>query len=221
MDGGKQGRLDQREISDWETTHVGLPQEGWVCPSAPKPVRLPYGQVGTSGTVNSAEVWVWPPYPPTNRVSSYGLNDWLGGSRRLAGTSDPVFSSRLSMDQLKGFFYDHESQLIQSSLTPILADAVITSDLGGPLPWEKPALDPVYGGLNGGGYSGVMAQFTIPRHGNRLSPQPKQWDISKPLSGAINVGFFDGSARQVPLEQLWQLYWSADWQPPAKRPGLK
>ena len=67
----------------------------------------------------------------------------------------------------------------------------------------------------------LMAMFAIPRHGSRPSPLPKKWDITKPLYGAINIGFFDGHAGTIPLEQLWQLYWSADWQPPAKRPGLK
>jgi prepilin-type processing-associated H-X9-DG protein len=64
-----------------------------------------------------------------------------------------------------------------------------------------------------------MGWFTIPRHGKRPIPRPNTWDTSKPLFGAINVAFFDGHAEQVPLERLWQLYWSRDWNAPAKRPG--
>jgi hypothetical protein len=40
------------------------------------------------------------------------------------------------------------------------------------------------------------------------------------LPGAENIAFYDGHAQSVKLDNLWQLYWSADWQPPAKRPGL-
>jgi prepilin-type processing-associated H-X9-DG protein len=66
----------------------------------------------------------------------------------------------------------------------------------------------------------MMALVTIPRHGARPSHIPKVQPPQAPLSGAINVSFFDGHQETVRLERLWQLYWTKDWQPPAKRPGL-
>ena len=94
-----------------------------------------------------------------------------------------------------------------------------------------PPPNPIYGGAVGS-YSGVyvtvlglhyqeMGWFTIARHGKRPSPLPRQWDVSQPLFGAINLSFFDGHAEQVRLEKLWQLHWYKDYVPPAKRPGLK
>ena len=40
------------------------------------------------------------------------------------------------------------------------------------------------------------------------------------LPGAINAAFFDGHVELVKLDDLWQLYWHKNYQPPAKRPGL-
>jgi prepilin-type processing-associated H-X9-DG protein len=62
---------------------------------------------------------------------------------------------------------------------------------------------------------------TIPRHGSRPTQISRNWPPDARLPGAINVGFFDGHVEQVRLERLWQLYWHKDYEPPAKRPGLK
>jgi prepilin-type processing-associated H-X9-DG protein len=41
------------------------------------------------------------------------------------------------------------------------------------------------------------------------------------MPGAIQLSFFDGHAERVKLDDLWQLYWHVDYQPPTKRPGLR
>jgi prepilin-type N-terminal cleavage/methylation domain-containing protein/prepilin-type processing-associated H-X9-DG protein len=61
----------------------------------------------------------------------------------------------------------------------------------------------------------------ISRHGARSHPIPTDHPPSQPLPGGINVGFVDGHASLVPLEQLGSLYWHRKWEPPAKRPGLR
>jgi len=60
----------------------------------------------------------------------------------------------------------------------------------------------------------------MPRHGRRPNQVPSYWPPEKPMPGAINVTFFDGHTGPVKLDDLWQLYWHKDYQPPAKRPGL-
>jgi prepilin-type processing-associated H-X9-DG protein len=40
------------------------------------------------------------------------------------------------------------------------------------------------------------------------------------LPGAANVAFFDGHGETVKLDQLWQLYWHVNYNPPARRQGL-
>jgi prepilin-type processing-associated H-X9-DG protein len=114
-----------------------------------------------------------------------------------------------------------EGRVSQPDLTPVFGDCIWIA----PVPWptDLPARDPINGSA-GSVFSisySEMACFTIPRHGKRPSPLPMTWDTSKPLFGAINIGFFDGHAEQIPLERLWYLNWSYDWQPPAKRPGLR
>ena len=61
----------------------------------------------------------------------------------------------------------------------------------------------------------------IPRHGSHPNPVPRNWPITQPLPGAVNVTFYDGHVEAVKLERLWQIYWHAKWVPPAKRPGLR
>jgi hypothetical protein len=65
-----------------------------------------------------------------------------------------------------------------------------------------------------------MTYFLVPRHGSRPNRLPAYSPTKRLLPGAENVAFFDGHAAQMKLDNLWQLYWSADWPPPAKRPGL-
>ena len=65
-----------------------------------------------------------------------------------------------------------------------------------------------------------MNSVTLPRHGNRPSSVPVYWPSYLPLPGAVNVALSDGHVELVKLDNLWQLYWTATWRPPAKRPGL-
>jgi len=56
----------------------------------------------------------------------------------------------------------------------------------------------------------------------RSSPRPVPSSCRRTAVFAriINVTFYDGHGELVKLDRLWQLYWSVDWQPPLKRPGL-
>ena len=64
-----------------------------------------------------------------------------------------------------------------------------------------------------------MWMVAIARHGRRPNPVPTYyWPANQPLPGAINAAFFDGHVELVKLEDLWQLYWHKNYQPPAKRP---
>jgi prepilin-type processing-associated H-X9-DG protein len=120
-----------------------------------------------------------------------------------------------SRDPAKFFF--KETEVMQSSLTPVICDSAWFYFQ--PRPDGLPATN-LLTGDRGLVAPRMMAPVTIPRHGSRPSPVPQVQPPQAPLPGAINVGFFDGHQETVRLERLWQLYWSKDWQPPAKRPGL-
>jgi prepilin-type processing-associated H-X9-DG protein len=65
-----------------------------------------------------------------------------------------------------------------------------------------------------------MQLVTIARHGQRVATPPGTYNPKVRLPGAINMSFYDGHVQQVPLEELWQLYWHRNYLPPTKRPGL-
>ncbi len=197
------GRLDQRELRSWawrHTTNGGLEHPDrscWICPSAP-PRRPDWSYGLCLGTVRSA----W--YEAPDDFGSYAANFWL------LVTSDESFNPEAFPEH-----FTTESEIVRPALTPVLGDAVApyvtpyASDLPGRnlvIPYEN-------------GYL-AMASLTVPRHGSRPSPVPRDWPQNKPLPGAVNVSFFDGHGEVVKLDRLWQLYWHKDYQPPPKRPGL-
>ena len=72
---------------------------------------------------------------------------------------------------------------------------------------------------SGSDFSGGMDRLTIARHGYKAAGSaPKYVPPGAPLPGAINLGFVDGHAGAVKLEQLWTLTWHNGWVTPATRP---
>jgi prepilin-type N-terminal cleavage/methylation domain-containing protein/prepilin-type processing-associated H-X9-DG protein len=209
------GRLDQPDLWYWSTNELGRPELGWICPSAPvDPGFNTEGYGGTNDHIgNYRAAWaVTTTVGP--RVGGYGLNQWLVGPL-------PLFEPGAS--GLWGYqkYFQSEGRIARPALTPLLADGLI--------PWVLPSasdLPPadlvpsVKSFWEEAGADGDMRSFTVPRHGARPSPVPRNWPRSLPLPGAANVSLFDGHAQLVRLDDLWQLYWHADYQPPAKRPGL-
>jgi prepilin-type N-terminal cleavage/methylation domain-containing protein len=69
--------------------------------------------------------------------------------------------------------------------------------------------------------SNLFLGFAIARHGSRpASAAPQQWNISQRMPGMVDVALFDGHVEKSQLENLWNYYWSADWEVPNPRPGL-
>jgi prepilin-type processing-associated H-X9-DG protein len=142
-------------------------------------------------------------------ISSYTYNGWLGTPR----SSWEELPDRGRQDRLPQFFQS-ESQIVHASKTPIFGD--------GGRPWAWPRAEDIAATnlVLGHAPSSGMPWFSLLRHGSRPRRVPAVHPPSAPLPGAINVGFFDGHAEQVPLERLWQMHWHRDYEPPARRPGL-
>ena len=126
-----QGRLDGKEVGDWQEQEIGLPHRAiWICPNAPM-IQDRTALVGnngrsTQGTVRSA--WVqnnWYGWfgalddwgPAELRTSSYTLNGWLCGSARGwdsmgGGRPWPAFPGD----------FVNESQVQQPSRTPVVVE---------------------------------------------------------------------------------------------------
>ena len=148
------------------------------------------------GSVRSA--WAISP----GEFGSYSVNGWL-----VDLAPDPDGFHTLA-------------DIVRPAMTPVLGDALAVEAF--PSASDFPSTDfSADGRTFGPGMPAPdMRAFAIPRHGSCPNPVPTQWPLNTPLPGAANVSFIDGHGELVKLDHLWQLYWHADYQPPAKRPGF-
>lgn len=173
-----------------------------LCPSTKEPAPLP----AASGAGNCATAWTWydngsgPPVHKAKTYSgSYAINGWL---YKLA-SGDTDWSGRGAT-----YYYRKDSAVENATQTPFFVDAVWV-DLW---PWEtdQPNTD-LY---NGGGTAnpGGMQRCAIPRHGGRIpSAAPRNFVVSRPLVGSINMGMVDGHAETVKIQSLWTYNWHLNW----------
>jgi prepilin-type N-terminal cleavage/methylation domain-containing protein/prepilin-type processing-associated H-X9-DG protein len=242
------GGLHATAQSKWWDEFWGRTNKGSICPSAPERAAKDRnggseaamfagsypGSVDSAWTMENAGTITFSREGDGNRLvilsgrrsGSYVPNTWMMGGwwfDRSIGGESPVFRN--------------ENELVDSSRTPLFADGVMQSVFGmfagsAVRATDFPARNLVSGDLSGGqvesngivslsfGKSG-MGALTIPRHGSRGSRISTDHPVEEKLPGAINVSFHDGHVEQVKLERLWSLYWHKNYQPPAKRPGLK
>ncbi|HVY69979.1 MAG TPA: prepilin-type N-terminal cleavage/methylation domain-containing protein [Verrucomicrobiae bacterium] len=235
--------LAVENVQAWWNAEWNNTNGAWICPSAPVDrgnrnydnSRGFYPEI--PGTVRSA--WVYARTltltlahagenfggslpPPSNanlpHAGSYGYNNWLGGANAWLDSGNAYPNPQV---------FRNEREISAPSLTPLFADSasfqavwphatdlpprdLVTADFGR----DAGAIRPIQ-------FSWNFSPLVIPRHGSRPNPVPNNFDPQNPLPGAINVSFYDGHAEMVKLDRLWQLYWHKDYQPPAKRPGLK
>lgn len=227
----------------WWLENWGIPARASLCPAAPerpeheRPVRparvgdstFYAGAWNTAWTVNARGgpgAWYfkagWKPGFPPQRSSSYAPNPWVapGGGGAWGGSVAaydlaPEFSPN----------YRNESNIQRPSSTPVFADGVHDWWQYGGAWWEGPRATDLPAtdltiGYNASQLHG-MASFNLPRHGSRPNQIPTTHDPAARLPGAINVAAYDGHVQTVRLENLWQWHWHHDYQPPARRPGLK
>lgn len=223
------GRLSGPAVIDWHADEVGVREKGWLCPKAFAPDK-DWGKPNRDGrgTVDSAwrmgpwalvtQIWFGRRFDTNRLVSSelrsgsYAINGWVLPD--MSCYQPPIL---LGMERV----YRNEAALTHPSQTPVVGDSAM--EMVFPRETDFPSGTLITGGNGGALYfgPGYMNWLAIPRHGKRPARIPVNCPVSKPLPGAINMGFFDGHAELVRLDSLWQLYWHLDYQPPAKRPGLQ
>jgi len=165
------------------------------CPSAPD-----NGNPSGANTAGKADVaWHWALSTP-QYASSYGYNDWLTGGPETA--ADP-------------HYFANDTQVKQPPLTPMFMDAAWINFWV--METDTPARN-LYDPLGSSTAVGV-ARISIARHGNTPpGAAPRVVPPGTRLPGKIVMSFTDGHAESVPLENLWNYYWHAQWQIPATRP---
>lgn len=169
-----------------------------LCPDAPEPNKLP----PPVSDGDAATAWYWQGTGVTNYTGSYGINGWL---YTYEGASQWI------PDRPKYFL--KEANVSSTSRTPFFMDT-IWPDL-----WPTTNDPPARNLFTGERLSGGMGRCTIARH-LITSPRaaPRVVPIGTRLVGGIGVGFVDSHVEMVRLENLWQLYWHKDYQPPSVRP---
>ena len=221
-------------VGVWYANRIGLPQAGWICPSAGTNRTRKADGSGRVGRVDAA--WVYDNWPaivqnyvrefdnklsqPKQRVGSYALNFWLiDGSLNHTFVLHPEVGAGSQIWQ-HGFV--HEGQVQQPTLTPVVCDGAELFTAPSATDGVPPSMitGMKTGSWNGPIMTGEMNTISLPRHGRKPGRIPENWPVAQPLPGAINVSFYDGHVELVPLERLWQLYWHRDYVPPAHRPGL-
>ena len=211
----------------WCVQHIGLTNEGWLCPNAPLKITDP--MVGGQ-KVNQAwyvSEW-WPKLQSYNwadlskwgvseqdllpkfRAGGYAMNGWLidRGPDAWMGNDWIAFAG-----PNRNMYFASENRVTDPTRTPVLADGWW---------WNEFAIATMPPPIIRDGYwvgDGVhgWANSAIPRHGRRPISIPRNWP-NKLLPGAVNVSFFDGHVELVPLPGLWQLNWHYGYQAPAKVP---
>lgn len=147
----------------------------------------------------------WPSRPDGALESSYGMNDWMRPVTVQGARGTPPY------------FYT-ETDIKRPSLSPIFGDSAFFTT--GPVETSSPVRDlyyaltyPISGILN-------IGDFQLARHG---SSGPAHSSMPIPPGQSLgpwvnNIVFFDGHVDRVKLDNLWQLYWHKNWEPPATRP---
>ena len=172
-----------------------------VCPSTHEPTPLP-----NMVTPGAADVeWVWDPQRSTNLYAgSYAVNGWLYDKPMYGALDNPEW------------MMSKQSIIQKPSETPVFCDSLWVDFW--PRETDPPGTNLYDDDGNTLANTG-MERITIARHAaGNPAKAPQNFDTSRRLPGAINIGMAEGHVELVKLENLWGLYWHRDWQPPSPRP---
>ena len=171
------------------------------CPSA----NLP--NPATTGQVQGACDMPW--LDAIGVPGCYAFNGWLYSDDasdidRYLGISDSTL-----------YMFQKANAITHPVTTPVLSDAPWMDFWAMPTDTPAPNLYTcdiyTYDGL---------ARICTPRHGpNPASAAPRNFNISNPLPGSINLALADGHVELSHLDPLWNYTWNLVWVPPPRRPG--
>ncbi len=170
-----------------------------------------------------------PPLSTNDMQNDTTAGDWNGGALKawnyqgLTNTAD--FQGAYG---LNGWFYSDyggdnyvsAADVTQVSRTPVLSDELWVDGWPSRTDGRSPDLNTLTwneSNQSGGGMG--MWRYCIARHGEvPSSGAPTVNRASTAMVGGINIAFFDGHVELVPLEKLWNQYWSRSWVPSVNPP---
>jgi prepilin-type N-terminal cleavage/methylation domain-containing protein/prepilin-type processing-associated H-X9-DG protein len=210
--GNNNQQIDTLWIARLQTNYTAN-QGVRCCPAAqpPTPITLtpnqePKDNVNGWGTADYPWQWGSAGVTADYWVGSYAINGWCYGDAYVEDFGP------------ESEFFIKLSGVTQPVLTPYFSDSIWVD--GWPQENDEPATDLYAGSDTEPGLSNGtgMDRRTISRHGYKAPGAAPKVAAGQTLPGAINVGFVDGHAAAVRLEQLWTLTWHSDWKTPATRP---
>ena len=198
------GPLQQNPVGspDWMGTmliYYAKATNVLICPCAPNRGN-PNNLLNPRGKADTA--WIWTLFGTTNYASSYGMNKWLNSS------SDPKMMLQNGQNH-PGWNYQNPASVPHPSMVPMFMDAAwINFD---PLELDSPARN-LYDPLFNDPGTVMMHRVCVDRHGGGpAGSAPSNVPAGTDLPGDINMGFVDGHAALVKLQNLWTYYWHQDW----------
>jgi prepilin-type N-terminal cleavage/methylation domain-containing protein len=213
--------VDTNDLDSWvgSLSPYGLTSNIVLCPATRETNQtVPNGQA--YGTASLA--WYNLPMGTTAPLNgSYSMNGWLFSwdpaitSSMFSGWVSPPPTVVTSNPQ---FVFNKPTSVQRPAQTPFFTDAIVWNEW--PIESDRPAPDLSQGqALNIYG----MPRCTIWRHGGKTATSPVSGSLYPPFllpnEAAINIGFDDGHAQMVKLNDLWSLYWHYNWRPSATPPS--
>ena len=163
-----------------------------LCPVAAS--RTPPPPDAMAGTAVAA--WKWTSVGKTEVTGSYSINGWL----YFYDTKPDGVSTWIS-DKAK--FFQKDNLITMPVLTPFFMDAIWPDTW--PQITDTPATNLFLGNVNS-----ALGRITLARHplirGARAVSQQR-------LPGAIIIGYVDGHAGKLPLQNIKTVYWHKDYVP--------
>jgi prepilin-type N-terminal cleavage/methylation domain-containing protein len=209
---------DTNDLDSWVTRlcDYGATTNIALCPATHVATQANSG----ANLIGSASLaWCnWPPGTIAPVNGSYSINGWFLSYNPdpqnigwIPGPPPPVINN-------PQFVFNNPASVQRPALTPLFNDAVVWNEW--PLEGDSPANDLSQGqAMNIDG----MPRCTIWRHGGKTATSfVRGWPLYAPFlmpnSAAINIGFDDGHAQMVRLNDLWSMCWHYDWRPSSTPP---
>ena len=182
-----------------------------LCPSTGIDPNQPQG-IGAGGGTASLAWYFWGLNYSAPINGSYSINGWLlsydeTNYSTYSGAAPPLVTN------YPQFVFNKPAYVQRPSQTPFFADADWWNEW--PMEYDMPAPD-----LSKGECYNIfgMQRSTIWRHGGKTATAFVSGNVQTlsrllPKDAAINIGFDDGHARMVKLNDLWSLYWHKNWKP--------
>jgi|SRR5665213_733877 len=183
-----------------------------ICPMTT--IQNPQPGVPTPGDYKTA--WYYNPGSTTNVNASYTMNGWLyGGGFTFQGVGPAGNPTAEAFKKDAGVSAPARIPVFGDGIWP---DAWPEDNNPSGQGIDEPVndLQTGFASVGPGGGQG-MDRYLIARHGpKRPNVPPANANLTKPLPGGINMGFFDGHVESVSLESLWSLFWHPNWTSPPR-----